>query len=95
MFYFGWLALDYRSRYLGLLRERMAPGGSWLDDPVYGTYSRVPTPDRSSCREEEADIKSPEDPAWQDLGGGTRESLGDWLDGNGNSQAGRHGKKSC
>lgn len=103
MLYFGWLAFDYRSRYLGLLRDSMKTGDSWLDDPL-DTASHDPIASEpfetpvSSTRvdKRQADAPVTEDPAWQDVGAESEDVLDDWLNENEDQRRGsrRNRKKS-
>jgi hypothetical protein len=87
MLFFGWLAFDYRSRYLGLLRDSMETDNSWLRDPLdsretadreaAGFSADSENPGGSPDAEDENIVF--EDSAWRDLGANPEEPLDDWL----------------
>jgi len=86
MLFFGWLAFDYRSRYLGLLRDSMRTGNSWLDVP-FDTAGRQPLDSESGdapassagADQQQAATPAGEDSAWKDLGAEADDPLDDWL----------------
>ncbi len=104
MLFFGWLAFDYRSRYLGLLRDSIETGDSWMNDPldVRGPTDREPV--ESSRDSENAEgSRAPEDEnivfedtTWRDLGADAdaEDGLDDWLNEDKDQRRGsRRGKR--
>lgn len=87
MVFFGWLAYDYRSRYLGLLQDSTENDGSWLDD-VGAPDDREPVArnsDDSTLNSERSkkglrEGQKSDDAAWRDPDSQPGESLDDWLD---------------
>ena len=86
MLFFGWLTFDYRSRYLGLLRESMDADNSWLEqvrDGMDRNHNASETLEATATaekpREETSDTITIEDSSWQDLGTEPEDSLDDWL----------------
>lgn len=100
MLIFGWLTFDYRSRYLGLLRESMETGDSWLDAATgYESVASESAGSRADSAETDNRVSNEapaEDPAWEDIGAETRDSLDDWLREDGSQRNGspRNRKKS-
>ena len=87
MVFFGWLTFDYRSRYLGLLRESIDTDNSWLDETL-GRTSRDTTSSEpfdsfatsEPSTEETHDSTSAHDSAWRDLAEEQQEETSDdWL----------------
>lgn len=103
MFVFGWLAFDYRSRYLELLRESMETGKPWLDtatgegDSAPSSLQRMELAPTSDATDAPSSADEPaDDSAWEDLGVGSKDSVDDWLqdDGNPRNRSRGHRKKS-
>ena len=93
MLFFGWLTFDYRSRYLGLLRDSLEAGNSWLEEPQ-DDRSLATEPLESSVSsthgsEEPPEASQTEDSAWKELKAETSDGFNDWLD-----EEKDHGRKS-
>ena len=82
MFFFGWLAFDYRSRYLTLLRNTMETDDDWMARATGGDSTAS-----DSVRDEVAVVgdasllrQEPEDSAeWQNSEESADDSVEDWL----------------
>lgn len=99
MVFFGWLTIDYRSRYLALLSESFDTGNSWLDEPAdegnaEGTSleSLTSPASREAVSQEAHDSSQSQDSAWQELGAETEDNLDDWL--NEESDKGRRSRRN-
>jgi len=87
MIFFGWLAFDYRSRYLGLLQDSTENDNSWLND-VGDSDDREPVARNSAdssldferSKKGAGEGQKSDDSAWRDPDSQPEEPLDDWLD---------------